>query len=412
MDDIYSNAFATIVAAGSMPGLPGVGGVPRQHQAQAYSRGQLFASTLPSLRLAISNSPWITRGWTFQEAILSRRCLFFTDHQVYFVCRESTRSESLFTNHQTHHTKEQEGIALMDSDIIAKEETRDGRYFDHYNHAGPWEFGSLLQRFSGRYLSNSTDALNAFRGILNRVSYPTYLGIPLISFDLASSSLAADASARFSVGLGWEPIHGDTTSLVRRQGFPSWSWAGWKGQVGYFIYLTGWRRTQTDTDMLTPIALGNGYGNIKIQVKENGNMRSMEEVQQEERREEALHLTSSLIIESTVLHLQIVFHTGEDGPDPGYYVLLDDDLLAGTPILFCQRPDQNGEMHKRLLSNEWIGVVFFRIGYWEEFEHRPFVFVILVDKMENGSLERIGSVWLRPAELQDLEPRRARLELF
>src|ERR1700677_1024332 len=35
------------------------------------------------------------RGWTYQEAILSRRCLIFTDQQVYFVCRLTTSCEAV-----------------------------------------------------------------------------------------------------------------------------------------------------------------------------------------------------------------------------------------------------------------------------------------------------------------------------
>jgi hypothetical protein len=43
----------------------------------------------------IQSSAWITRGWTYQEAVLSRRCLFFTDEQVYFVCKQMTCCEAI-----------------------------------------------------------------------------------------------------------------------------------------------------------------------------------------------------------------------------------------------------------------------------------------------------------------------------
>jgi hypothetical protein len=32
-------------------------------------------------------SVWNTRGWTFQEKLLSRRCLIFTTEQTYFACK-------------------------------------------------------------------------------------------------------------------------------------------------------------------------------------------------------------------------------------------------------------------------------------------------------------------------------------
>ncbi|KAF2242406.1 HET-domain-containing protein, partial [Trematosphaeria pertusa] len=89
MDLIYDAAdFAIITASGSDPshGLPGVGHTPRISQTCVEINNAQFVSTLPAPHVPIQGSKWFTRGWTFQEGILSRRRLVFTPQQVYFEC--------------------------------------------------------------------------------------------------------------------------------------------------------------------------------------------------------------------------------------------------------------------------------------------------------------------------------------
>ena len=43
----------------------------------------------------IMDSPWISRGWTFQEALFSRHFLIYTHQQVYFECRSTNFCESV-----------------------------------------------------------------------------------------------------------------------------------------------------------------------------------------------------------------------------------------------------------------------------------------------------------------------------
>ncbi|KAK0724499.1 hypothetical protein B0H67DRAFT_107151 [Lasiosphaeris hirsuta] len=46
---------------------------------------------------SIRGSRWSTRGWTFQEAVLSRRRLVFTAELVYFECSAMNCHKSLTT---------------------------------------------------------------------------------------------------------------------------------------------------------------------------------------------------------------------------------------------------------------------------------------------------------------------------
>ena len=87
MDRIYGRALLTIVAAGGVDanaGLPGVGTHPR-------SLEPFSESCNPELKLlklqqtcdyARQRSEWNARAWTYQERILSRRCLVFVGNTV------------------------------------------------------------------------------------------------------------------------------------------------------------------------------------------------------------------------------------------------------------------------------------------------------------------------------------------
>jgi len=79
MDLIYMNAELTIIAAaGSDPhyGLPGVGYQKRKPQFLtrcARIGNHFLITTADAPTAATQRSTWNTRGWTFQEALLSRR---------------------------------------------------------------------------------------------------------------------------------------------------------------------------------------------------------------------------------------------------------------------------------------------------------------------------------------------------
>ena len=82
MDSIYANAVVTIIAAagdGPHHGLPGVDGTLRSMQPALKIGDHLIASMLRPGADAVSKSKWATRGWTYQEGILSKRRLIFTD---------------------------------------------------------------------------------------------------------------------------------------------------------------------------------------------------------------------------------------------------------------------------------------------------------------------------------------------
>ena len=220
MDDIYERSEVTIVALHGQDdegGLPGVSAVSRIPQQYYESRKGSLISSCPPIRTLIEKSRWNTRAWTYQEARLSRRCLFFSEHQVYFVCNQCTWSEAVpFEPSRNHLTR------LLNSQRL------DAVLFGSNSSVATGYFYDRLE-YSKRSLSFEKDILDGFRGILQRSSFITFWGLPI---SLQNSGV--DPNVGLALGLLWmrrpgwaTPPHIQTASRKRssrRLGFPTWSW--------------------------------------------------------------------------------------------------------------------------------------------------------------------------------------------
>lgn len=85
MGKVYNGASVTfIAAAGSNPqhGLPGVRTRGRSLHVEVCLKGSYQLSLCGRPGPSIENSVWMTRGWTYQEALLSSTRCFFTDDQL------------------------------------------------------------------------------------------------------------------------------------------------------------------------------------------------------------------------------------------------------------------------------------------------------------------------------------------
>ena len=230
MDKVYLCAVTTIVAAageGANYGLPGVSNTLRRAQPYAVVRGQLLASTMRTSRLAIGRSRWATRGWTYQEAALSRKRLVFTDDQVFFECRVMSCSESHSVPLALLHRKKL-GTGCRSS--IRRGFFERQRLKDYGN--TKTKFWNAVEQFTARELSYETDSLNAFIGVANYYkngqgsqSSPLYTHIGLPLDDTGKPSSYGD---EFFRGLLWSHF-GVPELPKRRRGLPSFSWAGWEG---------------------------------------------------------------------------------------------------------------------------------------------------------------------------------------
>jgi Heterokaryon incompatibility protein (HET) len=173
MGQIYENGQATIVALDGQndeAGPPGVSRISRTPQPRFPMRtgtGCLLPS-FPPIRNIIANSQWNARGCTFQEVRLSRRCFFFTQYQVYFVYRESTRSEAVPSDSKSRWISSLLNSIKLDANLLGRDDSvPEGLVRDRL-------------MFSQRRLTYERDVLDAFRGILARSAFITFWGVSVI----------------------------------------------------------------------------------------------------------------------------------------------------------------------------------------------------------------------------------------
>ncbi|RYO81239.1 hypothetical protein DL766_005330 [Monosporascus sp. MC13-8B] len=171
MGAIYEQAELTIIAAAGIDenhGLPGVGRTPRPSQWIAQFHGADVIWT-PDPHYSIRSSKWSTRGWTFQEGLLSRRRLVFTEDQVYFECKAMNCFESIQSPLDDMHIEDK---SRMQQRLRAGVFGRNARApFGHLDRPDLGSSGRVLQYqmavedYSARDLRYDADILNAFRGI-------------------------------------------------------------------------------------------------------------------------------------------------------------------------------------------------------------------------------------------------------
>ncbi|KAK3320149.1 heterokaryon incompatibility protein-domain-containing protein [Cercophora scortea] len=227
MAAIYQLAHVTIVALaeGVGTGLPGVPGRPRGNHGlpvltSSHSSPRCWdldvddlCCSAPALfKLLVTTSGWNTRGWTFQEKVLSKRRLFFGANHVYLSCNRI------------------EGCL----DTILAKHLAPQTYPGHYIVPGPHtsSISRGLQRASAypfgiyaeaaedyaarRSLSHQHDILDAFAGVSCIVGLTANTTIP---FGIPENYL--------SQGLLWG-LGGSRACLTKELGLPAWSWAAWK----------------------------------------------------------------------------------------------------------------------------------------------------------------------------------------
>jgi hypothetical protein len=220
MDAVYSQAQLTIIAAaGSDPthGLPGVRSRPRLPQQQLTIGGVTFVQIKYPPR-DFNLHPWASRAWTYQEGLLSRRKLIFTDHGVFYACNQTHGAECI----KKYHSR-----TVLEPGPFA-EMTR-----LHYD----LTYETMIKEYTSRTLSFDSDALNACLGILKAKEIVHVWGVRM-TMDVVAR--------RYALSLCFVC---DRASR-RRPAFPSWSWAGWNGTVSLLNDVV--------IGQLCDIRLGNG----------------------------------------------------------------------------------------------------------------------------------------------------------
>ncbi|KAL6401220.1 hypothetical protein AUP68_16949 [Ilyonectria robusta] len=273
MTTIYEEADFTIVAAagcGASYGLPGVRSTPRKPQPKCtLESGSMLVSTLQDPRRHILESEYWTRGWTYQEGVLSNQRLVFTDYQAYWECRCMAIHESidlpLRLVHEASPALGASGIRMSDfmltgifkgdsysggvlSDrkdlVIAGDANRLDYGFPIYRkgsiRAQTRGLNEHIRAFSMRKLSYDTDSLAAFLGIAGMYGsnemIHLFLGIPMWMGDIVGDLAGAQITFALSICSWYHRSGSDHQMFVaepcrRRSHLPSWTWAGWNGSV-------------------------------------------------------------------------------------------------------------------------------------------------------------------------------------
>lgn len=249
---IYSRAALTIIDAVGENAEHGLSGVQSGSRSQkvVVLNGTKFVSVSGDIHGMLQRSKWNTRAWTYQEGFFSRRRLIFTHEEVGFECHEASYTESRLPVNPNSPPQ-----TTTWSRVYPMVET-------------VWKSCHILERlqeYTPRQLSYQSDAINAIRGLLSfdtglrmrksyrPVSFRHIHGIPTdirayipelwndvnIDWFMTKTSQRSEKENLYmavTCGLAWyTEKHRDPkgSSTIRRPGFPSWSWAGWTGAVGW-----------------------------------------------------------------------------------------------------------------------------------------------------------------------------------
>lgn len=214
MDEIYSNARLTIVALAAISARSGIVGSPGRPRPECVTSPREYLSQLHEMRASLpaelSNSRWNSRGWTFQERIMSRRCLYFGQNQASFQCRSMLAEEQngrfpgasrhIRYPHSIQNLFNNQKRRGVEANIRLGEFTRYCEYVELY---------------TLRSLTIASDILNAFAGISSalsrRMGSPIIAGLPEVFFHSAL--------------IWYNRRVGPESQEVDPSKFPSWSWA-------------------------------------------------------------------------------------------------------------------------------------------------------------------------------------------
>ncbi|PWY67221.1 HET-domain-containing protein [Aspergillus sclerotioniger CBS 115572] len=191
MGDIYKGTLLTLVALEGTDSDYGLHGVSPDLERTINYRlqigGKEFFKYPTSLYQSCDNSTWDTRGWTFQERILSPRLLFFTANSIYY-----------------------------------ESDTQNEIYDPIYDQAGS-SYEEMVSEIQYRNFGIEEDIVNGFAGALEE-----FVGKGNHRFSMSL--------VHFDEAITWNRTGSSPAVLCATRGstvFPSWSWVSIRGFVWF-----------------------------------------------------------------------------------------------------------------------------------------------------------------------------------
>ncbi|KAJ0110016.1 hypothetical protein J7T55_014819 [Diaporthe amygdali] len=212
LPEIYSGAFFTIIAASEANGLRG-SIVDVQSPAQRISLNTLHDELLAS--------HWASRGWTFQEHILSKRSIIFLDEKLFWDCSVAWDSRQMSLEVRAPR-KGQAPTPILNKIHKYRELSRQ---LASLSSPDLNLYIEMVCRYNHRDLTYEQDALPAFSGVLDALTRGFHDG-----FISGLPSLFLDSA------LLWQPLSRAkrrvatpfVQNLAPPSPLPSWSWVGWQ----------------------------------------------------------------------------------------------------------------------------------------------------------------------------------------
>jgi hypothetical protein len=231
MDLIYARALFTVVVASRDSADSGI---PRVNQPNndivldvcRVAKGLNLMSELRSSRDAEKTPyPWNQRGWTFQENLLSKRCVIFLENQVLWKCTQAVWKEGTV---REPTPQGQQGVPKYLLFDVAGAQFGGNDNDSHTRFTLPY-LSQVVAKYQMRRFSQESDVVDAFQGILQRVTGVSselfHWGLPQSSFEQAllwSSDSTFRREERYIFRL--------TDGSAYPVDIPSWSWMGWNCQ--------------------------------------------------------------------------------------------------------------------------------------------------------------------------------------
>ncbi|KJR81878.1 uncharacterized protein SPSK_03002 [Sporothrix schenckii 1099-18] len=402
MDAVYRNAALTIVAAAGASqshGLPGIGTRLRTVQRTARMGRYRVVESLADPYHTMRRSRWFTRAWTFQEGLLSRRCLVFTDDQVYYECAGMNTAEAVACNVANFHEFDRSRFfPSMRGSLLCT----DLQYVSP--HASFGQVRGLLELFTARKLSVENDSLNAFLGVLHhfrRQDCPVrhLWGVPFVVHPGMVKYYYEDVDAYLLDGMCWRHVHScwdddadDAERRPRRRPqFPSWSWSGWAGAITH--------DRAPHPHQLSPF--GSVLSFLKLESK-NGSLAAFKDVFVSPQGDiEPWCYPAALLFNAAVVHPDNIEHrpsTEEcDGSDPSKQWRVAG--MSATVSLSCGPSSPSGLL-SALRDEEYLAVI---LGVDNRIGLEPGVsfFVLLAEAGPGDLVHRCGLLTVQAPHLRE-----------